>query len=372
MSTQLLVAAAACVAAGVAGGRSWPSHALAWSAACVVALAAGAAAWRAGRIDESRRWTHGAGVVSVLLAAAASGAADAAWRSAAAREGVLPVLARAERVVEVCGVVTGRRPRSLDMSARSVADGADRWAIREPVLVSEAAARPGHKLCARGSLVSPRRGRSGPPLLAADDSRVTGVGAPIRFAAGAVRARFSAAAQDVLPRRQAGLLLGMTDGDIELLDDRTLEDFRTTGLAHLVAVSGSNVAVVLVVVMLVVRRIVPRRRVLRALLAVPPLVFFAFLTALEASVLRAVVTAGVVLAVTSSGRIADGLRAAAVAFIVLVLASPDLMSHPGFQLSFGATVGLILWARPLTDRVLALVPEGRRGGFAQAAAVAVA
>ncbi len=180
----------------------------------------------------------------------------------------------------------------------------------------------------------------------------------IRLAAGAVRARFSEVAQHALPRTQAGLLLGMTEGDVRLLDEGTIEDFRTTGLAHLVAVSGSNVAVVLVIVMLLARALIPRSRWLRGVVAVPPLIFFAFLTGLEPSVLRAVVTAGVALAVTAGGRLPDAIRLASVAFVLLVLATPELMFHPGFQLSFAATLGLILWARPLSERLERALPGG--------------
>jgi competence protein ComEC len=153
----------------------------------------------------------------------------------------------------------------------------------------------------------------------------------------------------------------MTDGDVELIDDPTLEAFRTTGLAHLVAVSGSNVAVVLAIVVLLTRALVPRGRWLRAFAALPPLVFFAFLTGLEPSVLRAVFTAGIALAVTAGGRTSDGIRVAAFAFIGLVLTSPELLLHPGFQLSFGATLGLIVWARPLAERVERFLPAGKIG-----------
>ncbi len=195
----------------------------------------------------------------------------------------------------------------------------------------------------------------------------------MRLAAGRLRASFSAAAKRALPRTQAGLLLGMTDGDVELLDDQTMELFRTTGLAHLVAVSGSNVAVVLVIVVLATRAFIPRGRWLRAAAAVPPLVFFAFLTGLEASVLRAVFTAGVALAVTAGGRSTDALRIAALAFVALVLTAPDMLFHPGFQLSFGATLGLILWAGPLTQALGRFLPDSKLGhGAAVATATTLA
>lgn len=313
-----------------------------------------------------------AATATALVALAAGAAGSAAWRSSGAEQALLPELAARRAVVDACGTVRLRRPRSIEILADEVVAGRTRWRTREPLRVSGRDATTvsaGRRVCGRGPLVAPRPQRAEAPLLAARTLRIARGGSVIRRLAGDVRQSFSAAAQRALPRTQAGLLLGMTDGDVELLDQETMEMFRTTGLAHLVAVSGSNVAVVLVIVMLVARWLIPRGRWLRAAAAVPPLVFFAFLTGLEASVLRAVFTAGVALAVTSGGRTSDALRVSAFAFVVLVLVAPDMLFHPGFQLSFGATLGLILWAGPLTDRLGRVLGSGTLG---RATAVAVA
>jgi competence protein ComEC len=153
----------------------------------------------------------------------------------------------------------------------------------------------------------------------------------------------------------------MTDGDVALIDDATTRDFRTTGLAHLVAVSGYNVAVFLALVMLFVRAIAPRGRWLRVALAVPALVVFAFLTGLEPSVLRATVSAGVALAVVAGGRTTEALRSIAFAFVVLILASPEMLFDPGFQLSFGATLGIVVGSEPISARLLRILPDSRIG-----------
>jgi competence protein ComEC len=182
----------------------------------------------------------------------------------------------------------------------------------------------------------------------------------MRVAADVVRTRFSGAARHALPKTQAGLLLGMTDGDTALLDDATAEDFRTTGLAHIVAVSGYNVAVFLALVLLFVRALVPRGRWLRVAIAMPSLLFFVFLTGLEPSVLRATLSAGVALVVTAGGRTTDALRAAALAFLVLLLAAPQLLFDIGFQLSFGATIGIVVWGEPLSKRFARVVRRESR------------
>ena len=56
-----------------------------------------------------------------------------------------------------------------------------------------------------------------------------------------------------LPPAERGLLPGLVDGDTSALPEATAQDFRTAGLTHLVAVSGSNVAFVLAAVLVAVR-----------------------------------------------------------------------------------------------------------------------
>jgi competence protein ComEC len=309
-------------------------------------------------------------VVLIAAALAAAGAADSAWRAVADGSRVLPRLAREGATVRACGVVLVRRPHAVEISVRSVRRDRGAWRVREPLRAiatrreHAATGRPGERVCATGELRPARPGRREPPAIAAATVNRAGVASPIRFAASIVRDSFSAAARRALPDTQAGLLLGMTEGDTTLLDDQTMEAFRLTGLAHLVAVSGANVAVFLALVVAATRLMVRRRRWLRAAAAAPPLLFFAFLTGLEPSVLRAVVTAGLVLVTSASGRTVDGLRLAGLTFLVLVLASPELLGQPGFQLSFGATVGLIVWAGPLSDRVVRALSAGREPGCA--------
>lgn len=348
----MLLYAAVAVAAGTAAGHG--REAFAWPA---TAAAIGLLIFLVGVRTRQR-----AAAVAAVLAVASGAAASAAWRSASVTERMLPAMAEDGTVARVCGTVVRLRPRSVELGAERLDRGGRAWRVAEPVRVSGddvKRSRPGERMCALGELSPPRPGRNEPPLLHADRIERGGVASPLRFGAGAVRRRFSDAAQEALPKRQAGLLLGMTDGDTELLDEQTMEEFRTTGLAHLVAVSGSNVAVLLALVMVASRALIPRGRWLRALVAVPPLAFFAFLTGLEPSVLRATVSAGIALAVVAGGRTTDALHAAAFAFVALVLLQPDILFHPGFQLSFGATLGLIMWARPLTERIATVLPDAR-------------
>jgi competence protein ComEC len=361
-----LIGAALAVAAGTGLGLGRPALAM--------PLTAVAAGWLLLAIGAHRRGVVAFVAALVALAAAAGG--SAAWRSRTADEALLPRLAAQGAVVRACGGVRELRPHSVGIETETVKLADRSWTVHEPLRVSGhdvKRSRVGDRICAIGDLAKARPGRDESPLLGADYIDRVGVASHVRLAADALRRRFAVAARRALPKRQSGLLLGMTDGDTADLDDATLNAFRTTGLAHLVAVSGENVAVLLVVVVLFSRFVIKRGRWLRALVAMPPLVFFAFLTGLQPSVLRAVITAGVALAVVAEGRRAEALDLTAFAFVVLTLASPDVLFNIGFQLSFGATLGIVMWARSLTERFAKWLPEGKLGEtLAVAAATTVA
>ena len=335
------VVAAICVGAGTAVGSGRPALALPAAVAAFVVFVVGMV-WR--------RALFLAACVAVVFASGAS----AAWRTTASSGALAPKLARAKAVVRACGTVDLVAPHSVQIKAERIVRRSTAWTVREALRVSGPSVERiavGERICAIGTLRSARAGRNEPPLLASDTVDRIGTGSPLRLWAGAVRRRYSDAAAHALPRKQAGLLLGMTDGDTALLDAPTKDDFRTTGLAHLVAVSGYNVAVFLAILMLLVRFVVRRGRWVRVAVAIPALVFFAFLTGLQPSVLRATVSAGVALMVGADGRTADALRAASLAFAVLILLSPEMLFSIGFQLSFGATLGIILWGEALASKI---------------------
>ena len=149
--------------------------------------------------------------------------------------------------------------------------------------------------------------------------------------------------------RPAALLLGLALGDEGGLDDATRRDFRATGLGHLLVVSGQNVAMVLAPLLLLATRLrLPRGvQLLVGLLAVG---FFVVVTGVESSVLRAGVMACLGLLGGFLGRPRDGITLLSGAVLVLLVLDPALAHAVGFQLSAGATAGMVLLASPLADR----------------------
>jgi competence protein ComEC len=166
-------------------------------------------------------------------------------------------------------------------------------------------------------------------------------------AANAVRATLQRGAA-VLPERQRPLFLGFVLGDTRGQAADVTDDFRGSGLTHLLAVSGENVAFVLALAGPFLRRLTLRPRFVAT---VTLIAFFALVTRFEPSVLRASVMAALAVSASTLGREASRLRVLALAVALLVVVDPFLVRTVGFQLSVAACAGIVLLA-PALARVI--------------------
>ena len=158
---------------------------------------------------------------------------------------------------------------------------------------------------------------------------------------------------------EAGALVaGLAVGDESLESAALATAMRSSGLAHLTAVSGANVAIVVVTVV-AVATIMGLSLLSRAVAALVALALFVVLVGPQPSVLRAAVMGAVVL----TGLLVGGRRAGpsvlAASVLVLVIISPTLALSWAFALSVGATAGLILLAPSLRSAIDSWPRAGR-------------
>lgn len=140
------------------------------------------------------------------------------------------------------------------------------------------------------------------------------------------------------------LLAGFLIGETSRISELDTEAMRRSGLAHFVAVSGSNVALFLGLLAVAAGPLAlgPKRRALVGLLGLP---VYAAATRFEPSVMRASVMAGIALGGRLVGLVLEAWQLLAVAVTALVVADPGLTSNVGFQLSVAATAGVLVGAR---------------------------
>ncbi|MBW3590925.1 MAG: ComEC/Rec2 family competence protein, partial [Actinobacteria bacterium] len=176
---------------------------------------------------------------------------------------------------------------------------------------------------------------------------------PLLLAANYFRNRMFEASRALLPEERAGLLMGLVIGDDRFTGEEIRDDFRASGLSHLTAVSGANLAVVLAALVAVLTALrTPRRVQIFCGLAV--IILFAAITRWEPSVLRASVMATLALAAFLFGRIPNPLHALGLAFGGLLAYDPMMLWSIGFQLSFAATAGILVLRKPLLRRMPSL------------------
>lgn len=166
--------------------------------------------------------------------------------------------------------------------------------------------------------------------------------------------RFAEAARSTLRRSTApwgqggALVMGLTIGDTSGLGVSTIEDFRRSGLSHLVAVSGSNLAIVLGAVAVMMQALGHRLRIAGAGLAIA---VFILVVGPQPSVLRAAGMGAVGLAAVGWGRRSEPLLSLALGMFVVIAWRPALIYSVGLQLSAAATGGIVLWTRPVSARL---------------------
>jgi len=152
-----------------------------------------------------------------------------------------------------------------------------------------------------------------------------------------------------LPEPEAALAGGLVAGGKQGLGDGLLDAFIRSGLIHIVVLSGYNVMIVAEAVMRLLS-VFPRR--VAAAAAVLTIGAFVLAAGAGAASIRAGLMAGIALFARATYKTYDAVRALVVAGILMLLWNPLLLAYdPGFQLSFVATLGLILGA-PLVERKL--------------------
>ncbi len=143
-----------------------------------------------------------------------------------------------------------------------------------------------------------------------------------------------------MPEPEAGLASGILIGLRERVSRSVGDDFTTTGLTHVVAISGWNIALVAGIATALLRGTGLGRRP-RSLLVLAAIVAYTILSGAEASVIRAAVMGGVVIIAREGGRPAGAAAALGMACWGLLLVDPDMIDDVGLQLSLAATAGLL-------------------------------
>lgn len=360
------VALAATVAGLVLGPRAGGA---AWWLALVPAVAAVTGAACAGAVG---------GRLALVLCVAAAGVLGGAW-AARARERSLDHTALGPWIGHAADtratVLQAPRSRGFGRTVALVRIAAGPG-TGERVLVQVKGplrARVGDELRVRGGFRAlpgyeqAMRRQGAHALLAADRADPTGRrrGGLLGFVDG-VRRRSQWALTRGLPPSVAALARGMVLGEDEALAPATQADFRASGLAHLVAASGANVAL-LGAMVLALGAALGLARTLRLGLTLVVIALYVPLAGGGPSIQRAGIMGIAALVAALASQPASRAYVLLLAAAVTLALNPRAAEDPGWQLSFAAVLALALLATPLRGWL-----RRRRPGLPAAAADAVA
>lgn len=177
----------------------------------------------------------------------------------------------------------------------------------------------------------------------------------IQRAAQTLRAGLRSACEGQSATTGAVLVPALVVGDTSTMPESLVDDLRLSGLAHLSAVSGANVAIVVGFVLLLAQLVRIRGRLL-VIVGITTIAFFVILARPEPSVLRAAVMGTIALIAIVRGGLSRSLATLSAAVIVLLIIDPLLSVQLGFVLSVVATAGLIVVSPWFTQRLTRWMP----------------
>jgi len=141
----------------------------------------------------------------------------------------------------------------------------------------------------------------------------------------------------------AGILLGVDTG----LPADLQQAFKDTGTAHIIAISGFNIAIIAGLFFVLFSRLLGQLR--GSIVAILGIALYTFLVGADAAVVRAAIMGGLALFIRLLGRRNDGLNALMLSAVIMAIFNPYIPWDVGFQLSFFAT--LHAWSYPVCGTI---------------------
>jgi len=207
-----------------------------------------------------------------------------------------------------------------------------------------------------------------------DDAAETSAAESARAAIGRLRDSLSQRIQDRIGGSGGAIAAALLVGDRSGIPGPDLDVIRASGLAHLLAISGLHMALVIMAIMVTLRVGIVRlpgigerfpTKKVAAVLAFVAGAGYLMLAGAPVSTQRAFIMAGLVLIAILLDRRAISLRLVALAAVVVLLLAPESLVQPGFQMSFAATLALVAAYERYGRRMTTV--SGSAGGPAAAA-----
>ncbi len=163
----------------------------------------------------------------------------------------------------------------------------------------------------------------------------------------------------VVPGSESALGQSIVLGIRDNVPDGLTERFRRTGTAHLLAISGLHVGILLVTTMSASTLLMGRRRLFYLIAPMAAIWLYALLSGSSPSAIRAALMGTAYIGAIAVGRPRSLVPSLALAAALMAAVDPKVLSRASFQLSFAAMMGIGIYYEAISDRLhrwLAIAP----------------
>lgn len=153
----------------------------------------------------------------------------------------------------------------------------------------------------------------------------------------------------ILPEKTASLAMGILLGDDSSIDEGVIQNFKNSNLSHMLAVSGTHVAYVLLTINLILEKKIIGIR-WRKIITILVMLLFMLLTGMTPSVVRAGMAIIIHIIATLIYRKSDTANTIAISALLTLMYNPFNLFNIGMQLSYAGTISIILFYSSLEDK----------------------
>lgn len=149
---------------------------------------------------------------------------------------------------------------------------------------------------------------------------------------------------------ESSIAIGMLIGDATRIPDDAFEAIRISGIAHIIAISGMHIVIVVVIIFFIARNILVRFsklalnyniKKIAAAIAIVGTFLYLLISGSPVSAQRAFIMSTIVLVAMCIDRYSNPMRTIAIAAILLLIATPEALLTASLQMSFAACIALI-------------------------------
>ena len=157
--------------------------------------------------------------------------------------------------------------------------------------------------------------------------------------------------EKLLPEETGALLIGVLLGNKQGISEEIIENFKTSNLSHMLAVSGAHTSYIILGIGYILSKL-PKKYA--GIITILVLGIFLFITNFTPSVIRACIMAGLAIGAKLLYRKSDTINNIAISAIIILMANPFSILDIGFQLSYLGTLGIVIFSKDI-EKILSKI-----------------